>query len=102
MNGAELITGERERQIADRGYSADHDSRHHDGELAAAAAAYALPLRLRNTMPLARDLHEIIWPPGWDFRSRADSRIRDLVKAGALCAAEIDRLLAQATEGGDG
>lgn len=33
-----------------------------------------------------------LWPQDWSFKPTRDDRIRELVKAGALVAAEIDRL----------
>ena len=46
MNGIELIAAERQRQITEKGYTADHDEHHCDGELALAAVCYASPKRL--------------------------------------------------------
>jgi hypothetical protein len=42
MNGIEAIAAERRRQIEAEGWSAAHDDQHVNGELAGAAAAYAL------------------------------------------------------------
>lgn len=84
--GAELIAAERERQVAAEGWTPQHDAGHADGVLARAAACYAIPARLRRL-----DL----WP--WESRywkPSPDDRVRELVKAGALLAAEIDRLKA--------
>lgn len=41
MTGAERIAVERERQIYDEGWTAEHDDKHADGELIGAARAYA-------------------------------------------------------------
>lgn len=83
-DGAARIAAERQRQIDSEGYSLEHDASDHvDGDLAKAAACYALPESVRES---AMDL----WPEGWRFK--ADTRIRELEKAGALIAAEIDRL----------
>lgn len=84
MTGVKLIAQERHRQIAHEGYTAEHDRRHCDGSLAIAGAWYALPSDNRVRLP---------WP--WDkifCKPTPDNRIRELVKAGALIAAEIDRL----------
>ena len=88
--GVDLIRAERERQIIDEGYTPDHDRQHPHGELLDAALAYI-------------KVQPELWP--WDragFKPAhnephvdCDKRcVRDLVKAGALVAAAIDRLLA--------
>lgn len=89
MTGIDLITKERERQLEQEGWTVDHDQQHKKGELAKAAACYAAPLVTRK----AWDLLSRIWP--WDmkwWKPTPDDRIKELVKAGALIAAEIDRL----------
>lgn len=90
MNGIELIKAERERQITEEGYSWRHDDEEVTHQLSDAAIVYACPAPLRYEV-------ERFWP--WDKRSfkpdnthTIDGRIRELVKAGALIAAEIDRL----------
>lgn len=99
MNGAELIAAERQRQITDEGWTPEHDAEHVQGELALAGACYAWPpprpLDVKKAWPWDREW----WKPtipAHGAKSNAqewqDARIRDLVKAGALIAAEIDRL----------
>lgn len=92
MDGVELIRKERERQINVEGYNAEHDDREKVGALSTAGAIYALPLNLRTIMNATE-----YWP--WDKSfykpsksDHTDARIKELVKAGALIAAEIDRL----------
>ena len=83
MNGADLIKQERERQIYGEGWTKEHDDKHVNNELALAAACYAVP----------DVFSQGYWPPTWDLNwYKSTTRIRDLVKAGALIAAEIDRL----------
>jgi hypothetical protein len=91
--GTDLITVERQRQISVEGWSAEHDDQHLDGELAVAAACYAMPAFCR-TMCSSTPGVQAIWPWGveWWIPCPTD-RVRELVKAGALVAAEIDRLL---------
>ena len=81
--GIELISEERQRQINIEGWTAEHDSEHVNNELALAAACYIVP-----------DIYSSgYWPSTWDPKwFKSTTRIRDLVKAGALIAAEIDRL----------
>src|ERR1035437_10469018 len=40
--GLELIADERARQITEEGFTTEHDKQHDNGQLAAAAASYAL------------------------------------------------------------
>ena len=94
MTGAELIVAERKRQIEVTGWDADHDENHQDGELWHAARCY-----------LSLKPGDIRMPGGWpwdqgDFKPK--SRIENLVRAGALIAAEIDRLQREDGEGEDG
>lgn len=79
--GAELIAAERQRQVEAEGWTPEHDDEHDNGELARAAAVYTMP-----------ELHDEWWPwsEGW---YRPGTPIRELTKAGALIAAEIDRRL---------
>lgn len=84
--GVRLIAAERERQVVAEGWTLQHDAGHRADVLARAAACYAIPARLRRL-----DL----WP--WESRywkPSPDDRLCELVKAGALIAAEIDRLAA--------
>lgn len=90
MNGVELIAAERERQKTVEGWSADHDAAHADGSLARAAACYALS-SAKGLTPhaVAGHIHGL-WP--WSQRWwKPKTPIRDLARAGALIAAEIDR-----------
>jgi hypothetical protein len=115
LGGAGLITLERERQISREGYTPEHDDWHTGGELAAAAVCYAMTASMRasntdyppgNPSSGRRPLGLALWPLLWRFKPRLRTdlksdtgeaeqlplRIVDLVRAGALIAAEIDRL----------
>lgn len=87
MTGSDLIAEERYRQRTVEGWSAEHDRDEHvNHELINAAICYARcalhgNLRERDDWP---------WEPYWWKPS--EDPIRNLVKAGALIAAEIDRL----------
>ena len=94
--GVERIASERQRQIESEGWSADHDSHHRNGELSMAAACYAAgePIFIEHPANAGRDrvFHDPWpWDRCWDKREN-HSRIRQLEIAGALIAAEIDRL----------
>ena len=101
-SGTALIHAERVRQITVEGYHQDHDDNEHDdAELTLAAVAYARAAhdQIQNQKPDGGFyMNEV--PHEWPFRDgisvngwkpSADP-IRNLVKAGALIAAEIDRL----------
>ena len=101
MNGIERIMAERQRQIGREGYGFEHDSRHDRSELARAAVVYAMPPEWRDESDILKILlghtdtsrgPEPVWPHGWEYRPSRENRIRELEKAGALIAAEIDRL----------
>jgi hypothetical protein len=92
MDGVDLIHEERCRQLQVEGYSAAHDdSVNGFAELVGAAMTYAgRALEIITDDEICGD--EEFWP--WDREQWKPSPnpIRNLVKAGALIAAEIDRL----------
>lgn len=117
ITGAELIQRERIRQIEEEGFTPEHDTQHFEGKLAYAAICYAYPNKR-----LIRKKHDgdgpdlpavhlkdgpegegtyLVMPPSvWPFELKSwkptpDDRIRELTKAGAMIAAEIDRLQAK-------
>ena len=80
------VVAEREHQQSDEGWTAEHDDKHVEGEIAAAAGTYALVASCRFS-----GVARLFWP--WDFEGwRPCDRRRNLVKAGALIIAEIERL----------
>jgi len=92
--GMELIHAERERQIAEEGYTPAHDDEHNLGQLALAAACYAAPRRIYALRVENDGDYRFFDPFPWRKDKRESSRRIDLlVKAGALIAAEIDRLI---------
>jgi hypothetical protein len=112
MTGVQLIAAERKRQIKEEGWTAEHDTQHPRGALAKAAICYAAPDRVFELMEdnFGYDFRDPWpWDQRWDKRERdkqtdeliphknltLDQRIRNLVKAGALIAAEIDKLQAE-------
>ncbi len=108
-DGAARIAEERRRQRGAESYTEEHDDEHDQGQMAMAAACYAAPERIYVERRFANGFRlDDPWP--WedlcDARPRPShgnfvepeeasvaERIRLLEKAGALCAAEIDRLL---------
>lgn len=90
--GVELIAAERCRQVQVEGYDEAHDDAHAHDEMAQAAAAYAWPSDL-STRDGRRVHRSLLWPWHGDGSWKPGDRVGELVKAGALIAAEIDRLL---------
>lgn len=97
--GIELIAEERKRQIEMEGWTKEHDAEHTYGELADAAASYAMTPDMRaNITAVCMEMAGL--PPTWPWDSQywkpsPENRVKELVKAGALIAAEIDRLNAR-------
>ena len=96
--GIQLITEERERQINAEGWTPEHDDAHTYGQMAAAALTYIeVELIRENYQPAyqAAQITEIMsqrWPWEEEWFKPSDDPVRNMVKAGALIAAEIDRL----------
>lgn len=104
--GAVRIVLERRRQMVEEGWTPEHDDEHVNRQLVRAASCY-----------LFQYLSQVGWPPrrqpdaapsglpparfaGWPWRDgwkQSDDPIRNLEKAGALIAAEIDRLIRKTT-----
>lgn len=110
MTGIERIAAERQRQVEKLGWTPEHDDEHRRQELAWAAVCYAAPhvvfveeRYLSGRRIGFRDPWPVTWDDGWDKRPWMEhgalarnptpaERLRALEKAGALIAAEIDRL----------
>jgi hypothetical protein len=103
MNGAGLIMSERKRHEG-KGYTAEYDDLFTEGQLAKAAACHAVfeiegddtfvVEGLGTGSGFSEDAYP--WEPALDSRDH-HSRIENLVVAGALICAEIDRLQRQAS-----
>ena len=106
-DGARRIVLERRRQIQQEGWSLDHDDTLTSDELAWAAICYAAPQRVYTLSQGVTPKDPVIsfidpWPrnfapefdkrPSYRRKPTIKKRIRSLEKAGALIAAEIDRL----------
>ena len=95
MTPIEEIAAERERQKAVEGWTAEHDDEHADGSLSRAAAVYAMPHGIRqfHISRVAGTVLDLVWPVDWGREwFKPKDRRRDLVRAGALIVAEIERL----------
>lgn len=84
----ELIADERQRQIDQEGWSLQGDDQHIEGELALAASCYAIPPG-EHYCPEPPESWP--WADSW-WKPSPEDRIKELVKAGALIVAEIERL----------
>lgn len=78
------VLAERRRQVEAEGWTPEHDDDHGDGSLALAAACYADKDRPDGMCPGRWPWHASDWKP--------KDRRADLVRAGALILAEIERL----------
>ena len=92
-NPLHLIMAERIRQQTEEGYAPAQDDKHTEGQLALLAAAYALTSRSQRgeLYSLAHIESTLFKAYGW--RIKPKDPIRDLVRAGALILAELERRL---------
>ncbi|HFH3851581.1 TPA: hypothetical protein ACGJ2U_006013 [Pseudomonas aeruginosa] len=85
------VQAERKRQVEVEGWTPEHDDAHSHGQMARAAACYALAGSSAPNDGTAALLVSLAWP--WDEQWwKPTSARRDLVKACALGLAEIERL----------
>lgn len=103
MSGIEDIAAERQRQISVEGWTPEHDDEHSKGELISAALCYAIHAEVSAKL-LAMGMPEAViversgaagTPPSWPWEAawwKPGDAQRNLARAGALIAAEIDRL----------
>jgi hypothetical protein len=96
-DGVRAIVAERLRQIEEEGWTVNHDDHWKSGQLAKAAACYAtypehIFIQYKNAGGAIEFRDPWPWEPRFDKRPAGESRRRLLVMAGALIAAEIDRL----------
>jgi hypothetical protein len=85
LTGAWQIVAERSRHEA-LGWSPEHDDEYRGGELVMAAVCYALTHDVDAPVPGAWPFKPAEWHPSADH-------VENLRKAGALLAAEIDRIM---------
>ncbi|HBX7169514.1 TPA: hypothetical protein MIB38_17765 [Klebsiella pneumoniae] len=81
------VLAERKRQVTAEGWTPGHDDEYEHGELADAVGCYALSSELFDCA--GEPPRPWPWPDEW---WKPTNRRRDLVKAGALILAEIERL----------
>lgn len=92
--GIDLIAIERKRQIEELGFDYTNDELYAKNQLSDAAICYAMTAETRDLeSEEGVSLNLAIWP--WDdkyWKPTPEDRIKELVKAGALIAAQIDYL----------
>jgi len=103
MSALDDIAAERRRQIEVEGWTPEHDDRHERGEMLRAAICYATNAIVRATLLAEGKPASFVdkasrsagvpasWPWDHGWWKPTDAR-RNLVKAGALILAEIERL----------
>lgn len=84
-NASQDVLAERHRQVSAEGWSSAHDDQYQNSELPDAAACYAINAHNQGFSTPAH----WPWPPEWWKQTNPR---RDLVKAGALILAEIERI----------
>lgn len=85
------VQAERRRQVEDEGWAPEHDDEHGGGQMARAAACYALAGSCSHNDETAALLVDLAWPWAPEWWKPTASR-RDLVKSAALILAELERL----------
>lgn len=103
--GADRIRIERERQISGEGWTPAHDDEHTLGVMLNAAACYVAQAQSQivehehgwPTKPNEEMLS--LWPWEQEWWKPDNDPVRNLEKAGALIAAEIDRIERQRNPG---
>jgi hypothetical protein len=102
-DAARDVLAERCRQVEQEGYAPEHDDDHVGGEIAAYAAFYAMPPAAREWSATETGygdtFGEAIVPADWKVPKEGDRR-GELVKAGALILAEIERIDRAAKQAG--
>jgi hypothetical protein len=103
LDGAALIAAERYRQVSEEGYAHSHDDKHKDGALTEAAQCYACvaiaEIRGSSAKEWPVEMFDgfndslLEWPLDDQYWKPSDDPLRNLAKAGALIAAEMDRII---------
>ncbi|MBH1853061.1 hypothetical protein I5V61_12375 [Stenotrophomonas maltophilia] len=100
--GVKAIAAERERQLQAEGFTRNGDQQYRRGELAKAATAYAqlaaMDLEAGTRNHIAWREPAAVWPWAPEWWKPVDAR-HDLVRAGALIAAQIDLIDSHAAGG---
>lgn len=96
MTTAEMIAKERARLVSDEGFDQELVDKYASGEIGCIAAAYLMAAVWQTSCPdqdLPADTPPM-WPESWSpniWWKPSKDPVRNLVKAGAFIAAEIER-----------
>lgn len=99
MTPLEMIIDERIRQKSVHHYTDEDDDKQTDGQLANAAAMYAMTDDVRNvSIGAGKDylsnytIQDDVWPYEWRYYHSCQDRLHELAKAGGLILAEMERI----------
>lgn len=100
LSGIQLIAAERTRQIEDEGFSAEKDDKYRELELLRASESYLTAVTSPDEVGDEDGKTRPAWDWPWDKKwwKPSEDPVRNLVKAGALIAAELDRLQRKSTK----
>lgn len=90
--GVRRIAQERARQQEEEGFSPERDRELYTTELARASQAYVAAALYAQSTGVALELPPDSWPFADSMFKPSADPVRNLEKAGALIAAELDRL----------
>lgn len=93
----ELISMERSRQLHILDYTIESDQHHNPNhELAQAALTYLnIAVNEMTGFPIDSNMFAQMWPNTWPISSfKPKTKMRNLIRAAALIAAEIDKCIA--------
>ncbi|RFB69907.1 hypothetical protein E4P32_13975 [Herbaspirillum sp. 3R11] len=86
-----LRSNKRQRQQDDESWTPENDDDHRDGQMATAAGYYALACGFPHERDLGRGVVPTYWPRTRDWW-KPKSKRSNLLRAGALILAEIERI----------
>jgi hypothetical protein len=98
-DAARAVLAERQRQISAEGWTPEHDDEHDSGSMAIAAACYAIADR-KDVQVQTLNIRMLWRWTGWaDLWFKPKDRRHNLVRAGALIIAEVERIDRAALKG---
>lgn len=98
-DAARDVLAERQRQISAEGWTPEHDDEHDSGSMAIAAACYAIADR-KDVQVQTLNIRMLWRWTGWaDLWFKPKDRRHNLVRAGALIIAEVERIDRAALKG---
>ena len=83
---------ERQRQIHEEGFTAEHDDQNKPGRISWAASCYAMHAGGQEAGFSTRKIPPFVWPWHEEWWKPSDDPQRNIIKAMALLSAEYDRI----------